>query len=576
MTDGTGQLVIVYNGETYNYRQLREWLDARGHGFRTAGDTEVLLELYREEGPDFVSRLNGIFAFGLWDVDRKTLLIARDRVGIKPMYYWHDPATGDLLFGSDLGVILANPVVPRRIDDTALAEYLHFSYTIAPRTWIRDVRQLEPGQLLVWHEGRIRLQNWYRWLYEPREELASIPAATESLGERLTSAVESSLVSDVPVASFLSGGIDSCAVTALAQKIRQRNGNSIRAFTVRFWQELYDESARARAIARDIGCEHEEVDAQKLPFDRGAVDRIVAGLAEPFGDSSALAVYTLCEAARRFGKVALAGDGGDELFLGYAGMAKQQLAHRLRPVPETVRRLMADALGTPRSTWPRRLQKYLRLSLSSGADLQFEWQRRWRSDELARLLQEDHLIAANPAERFPLVRAHIGEGAHGGLLEQQLRFHIRVDLPSKCLLKVDRMSMAHGFEVRPPILSNEMLDFASELPVQARYRDGRSKEPLRSLSESLSATAACPSPKHGFGFPVDGWMKPSLAARWKEWELSDSLGRLGFRREAVDDLVARYQKTDAIGEAYESRRLASRLYDLLILGVWSQNTGARL
>jgi asparagine synthase (glutamine-hydrolysing) len=326
-----------------------------------------------------------------------------------------------------------------------------------------------------------------------------------------------------------------------------------------------------------LGTEHTEIDAQALTFDRSFIDSYVACLGEPFADSSALAMWTLCQQVRPHVKVALSGDGGDELFLGYSGLHKQRLARRLQALPLSVRRMIAGITQDRRTTMLRRLNKYTRLSMLDGPDILMAWAKRWNDADLRLLLTDDlaQQVDASCEQMAAEIRSIIGDGATGGFAEQQIAFHMHVDLPCDCLYKVDRMSMAHGVEVRVPVLSNSMLSYAQRLPLDLRVHEGRTKEPLRTLANRLSRVAAQPSPKRGFSFPLDSWMRPSLLSYWRDWGLTAALGSIGFSEPAVDHLVGRYHNGNQQDGAYEREWLAAVLFDLLLLGVWVDNTGVR-
>lgn len=571
MMNEDGTIILTYNGEIYNYQDLRRFLVARGHSFRTQGDTEVLVHLYEEYGPRMVEHLDGMFAFGIYDVRAHSLLLARDRIGIKPLYYWHNPVAGELLFASDMSAMLANRAVPRRLNQRALAQFLHFGYVVHPDSWLKQVHQLEPGHTLEWKEGKLKVSKYYEWSYAPQPELASIEKAAAKLRETLTDSVTSHLIADVPLGSFLSGGLDSATVTGLAQQAREKAGGAIDAFTVRFW--TWDESPRARAIAGDLGTRHTVIDAEQLQFDRSFIDSLLDGLGEPFGDTSALAVYLLCQQARPFVKVALSGDGGDELFYGYPGLMKQRLARRFRLAPSPLRRMSASLTAGSSVEFPRRLNKYLRLSLLDDQGVIIDWARRWEWSELHALLGGELFGELFPCqdEPFPEIRSLIGRGETGGFLAQQIRFHMKVVLPCDALVKVDRMSMAHGLEVRVPMLANKMLQYGERLPLSIQLQAKRTKEPLRTLAETLSPTLAQPSPKWGFGFPLDMWMRGKLAQYWREWKLTPVLSKVGFQAAEIDRLVACYAQLNGTAEGYDSRALSMRLFDLMLLAVWIDN-----
>ena len=467
------------------------------------------------------------------------------------------------------------PLVPRdrRMDPGALANFLHFGYVVHPRSWLEGVRQLLPGQYLVWCDGRLTIGSYFRWSYNPDEALGSPGSALAVLRERLEVAVRSHLVADVPLGSFLSGGLDSSTIAGIAQRYVGRPG--LQAYTVQFGDPELDETARATAIAEELGVGHHIVSAQKLPFDRMFLTRFVAALGEPFGDTSALAMWLLCQAARPAVKVALSGDGGDELFLGYSGLRRQRLARRLRVGPAALRRSIAAALPSDGGEFARRLKKYLALSSCDDSDLVIEWARRWSPQSLTELLEPEALQQLYPDSSRPFgeVRDWFDrpEGTEFG--ERQLLFHLLVDLPCDCLFKVDRMSMAHGLEVRVPLLSTSMLEYASLLPLARREDHRRSKEPLRSLAETLAPTLRQPSPKRGFDFPLDGWMRPAAARYWREWGLTDVLIEFGFAKAGLDRLVDSYERLGKAAESFRSRTLSRQVFDLMLVGVWAQDAG---
>ena len=575
MANEDGTVQVVYNGEIYNFAELRRELVARGHTFRTEGDTEVLVHLYEEYGAAMVERLDGMFAFGIYDARRHAMLLARDRIGIKPLYYRWDPTAGSLVFASDLRAMLAHSATPRRLESRALAQYLHFGYVVHPLTWLQGVAQLAPGSLAEWHEGTLRVSQYYAWEYRPDWSLAGAAAAEEALRTRLGACVESHLVADVPLGSFLSGGLDSAAVTALAQLARTARGGSLHSMTFGLEGLPMDESDRARASARSIGTHHTEVEGRALPFSIEAWQHLLEGLTEPFGDNGALSMYVLCREARQQVKVALSGDGGDELFLGYAGLAKQRFARGLKRVPAPLRRALA-ALPAAGPDVTRRSRKYARLSLLDEPGLVVEWARRWEPAALRSLLDPAQHARLFPdgEEPFPEIRELIGAGVTGGFAEQQIRFHMLVDLPCDCLFKVDRMSMLHGLEVRVPMLANDMLAFGAELPLERREAEGRGKQPLRAVAEALVPSLAEPSPKKGFSFPIDAWMQRGLGDLWRDHGIVAALASAGFSTIGLESLIGRYAAgAGTSARSFELRLLANRLYDLTLLGLWLDREG---
>lgn len=571
MASEDGSIVVTYNGEIYNFAELRQWLRGRGHTFRTAGDTEVLIHLYEEEGAALVHALDGMFAFGLYDRRGHRLLLARDRIGIKPLSYASRDGGRSLVFASDTGALLASGLVSRRLDPAALGQFLRLGYAVHPTSWLREARQVEPGEVVQWQGGQMETKRYYQWEYRPRPDLATATIAREQLTGTLAESSERQLVADVPLGSFLSGGLDSSSVAGFAQRARRRSGQTLRSFTVRFGPEEFDESGRARRIAAELGTEHAEVRAETLPFDRATLDRIVDGVGEPFGDTSSLAVYLLCREVRQAVKVALSGDGGDELFNGYKGLRRQLAARRLRFVPSPLRRFASSLIAARRGRWSHRIRRALDLSLAPGdPHLIVEWARRWDESDLRALFTWDmYDEAVRKPDPLAGVYAAIGSAASGGFQGQQIRFHMLVDLPCDNLLKVDRMSMAHGLEVRVPMLSNAMLDYAAALPLAARTRHGRTKEPLRSVAERIVPALREPAPKHGFGFPVRDWLAAGIRDLWREGDLTHVLTRAGFRRTALDTLLGEPDRR----RGTMSPAQAVRLFDLTVLAVWMDRHG---
>ena len=575
MSNEDGTIIVTFNGEIYNYRELRALLKSRGHVFKTEGDTEVLVHMYEEFGSELVRQLDGIFAFCIYDSLKQVALLARDRIGVKPLYYYEDPQREYLIFASDLWGMLAHPLVPRSLNCRALAQYLHFGYAVQPESWLTEVRQVRPGECIVRKDDRSRVFRYYEWTYEADEGLADRGRALQTLKQTLEESVALQMVADAPLGTFLSGGIDSTVVTALAQREREKSGDRIRSCSVKFWTAELDESERARAIASAIGTDHQEIDAIRLPFNRAVMDRVVEAMGEPFGDTSALGVLYLCESVARHLKVTLSGDGGDELFFGYTGLRKQRLAAALRSSPAVARQFLISIAGNMRCDPIRKLKKTCELSLLDNAGLIIEWHRRWDQRELDEAVDRDAIGAApiGGSDCFPEVREIVEGPRPRSLAESQMAFHMHVDLPCDCLFKVDRMSMASGLEVRVPLLSNMMLKFAERLPARVRSSWKRTKEPLRSLGESLCPVLRERFRKRGFSFPLDAWLGGSLAQNWRDWQISSCLALIGFNSASIDAMVREYDEQQRAPSGFRRRSLARRLFDLMVLGLWVERTG---
>ena len=464
LTSSSGRCTISYNGEIYNFRDLRSRLEARGHQFRTQTDTEAILLAYEAWGPDIIAQLNGIFAFALWDARARTLCLARDRFGVKPLYFHDDGET--LRFASEIEAILADPAVERKPAWNGIRSVLALGYASAPDTCFENVRQLEPGRLCVYGSGGPRESAFWRFSLPPPASI-DVAEAGERFDALLDRATARQMVSDVPIGAFLSGGLDS---TRVVEAMRRETAGTIRAFTVGFGGTDFDESPVAAETASRLGLEHH---VEHVEVDLVDTACQVAGLcADPFADSSALAMYHLCRVTAREVKVALAGDGADELLAGYATYAVEPFASPLRALPRwlTAGLLRAVADRVPVQDRPYSLRQVSRRLLLAGVEPPARAHASWRRclfDEDERTLLTDAAFDASRAAPDPIARyadeydrCADGTPALRRMMAADLLFH----LPNDMLVKVDRMSMASGLEVRVPMLDNDFVDFTLGLP----------------------------------------------------------------------------------------------------------------
>ncbi len=514
MVSDCGRYVLVYNGEIYNYRELRAELEAEGESFRSQSDTEVLLRLLRRDGADAVGRLVGMFAFALWDREGRCLWLCRDRLGIKPLYYGE--ADGIFLFGSELKALRAKQGWQPRIDRDALAAFTKFNYVPTPYSIYAGIRKLEPATLLCYTPGDTPKLSRY-WdmagvAAQPRRDITDEEAVREA--ERLlTDAVSRRMVSDVPLGALLSGGIDSATVVALMQRSSDR---PVRTFTIGFKEGGFDEAAHARAVAEHLGTEHTEV-AMSPEHARNIIPRLADWYDEPFADSSALPTRLVSELAQRDVTVALSGDGGDETFLGYNRyQAADALWQRMQRTPAPLRRLAACILG----------------GVSTGI---------W--DSLAGLLPQSRRpsLAGDKAHKLAAaLRESEADGVYWGLVshwqksivlggdrpsvtaatggipdfgERMAYFDTVSYLPDDILAKVDRASMSVSLEARVPLLDHRLVEFAWSLPKRMRLRDGTSKWLLRQVLYRHVPAAIVDRPKSGFAVPIAEWLRGPL----REW-----------------------------------------------------------
>jgi len=484
-----GSVAIVFNGEIYNYRELRQDLVRKGHQFRTTGDTEVIVHLYEERGVECVRDLNGMFAFALWDSRRQRLLLARDPLGEKPLYY---ATVGDrLLFASELKAILRSDSVPRELDASALDDYLAYGYVPAPRTIYASVRKLPSGHRLVVERGREELSRyWHPWSGAQRE--LSEAEAVRELAELLQDAVRLRLRSDVPVGAFLSGGIDSSLVVALAA----REHPGLQTYSVRIKELGFDESPYARLVAERFGTDHHEIDVDVPHLDE--LPMLARHFDEPFADPSAIPTYYVTQAASRHLKVCLSGDGGDELFAGYSQYRRGWLERGLELLPPS-------ALGTVARALPESLPGVGLLTRMSvaGAERHLAMVGLFSREQRRALLQPRYRPSVDDGV-WLLAEAHawpdLDEIEHR-MLADQLSY-----LPEDILVKVDRTAMRNSLEVRVPFLDPRLVHFANSLPLSLKIDGTRQKRLLRRLLVEVGLPELADRPKKGFGIPLKSWL----------------------------------------------------------------------
>jgi asparagine synthase (glutamine-hydrolysing) len=553
--------VVVLNGEIYNFRELRALLEPRGHHFRTLSDTEVIVHAWEEWGEACVGRLRGMFAIALWDARARRLLLARDRVGKKPLYYVHDDER--LLFASELKALLGDPSVKRVVSVEALDDYLTFGAVPAPRTVYAGIHQLPPAHYLVWEAGRVRTVEYW-------DPAAVRPAAPRSESAHLeefesifAEAVRLRLISDVPLGAFLSGGVDSSAVVA---GMAAESGRPVVTTTITFPGSAFDEAAHARTVARALSTDHTEVVVEPSAVD--VLPRLAWHLDEPFADSSAVPSYYVARAARQRVTVALSGDGGDEVFAGYERRYGLNLlearVRRLLPGP-----LRRGVLGPLSACWPKadRLPRPLRwkfflrnLSLSPE-EAYFNDMSLFTPADKRGLLSADFRRNRGGYTPFGAFRAHFDRVRDRDHLSQILYVDLKTYLPNDILVKMDRMAMASSLEVRSPLLDHHVIEFATGLPSDLKYRGGVSKYLLKRYAERRVPRSVIHRPKMGFSIPLADWLRGELRATGEDLLLSDrALGRGYFDTAAVRAMWTRHQG--------RVRDHSHHLWALMMLELW--------
>jgi asparagine synthase (glutamine-hydrolysing) len=554
-----GTVWIVYNGEIYNFQEMRDRLVALGHTFRTNSDTEMIVHAYEQYGTACVQHFRGMFAFAIWDKTRERLLLARDRVGKKPLLY---SIRGEsLIFASEFRAMLAHPDVSREIDPNAIHHYLSFMCVPAPLTAYRDIRKLEPGHLLTWEKGRVSIERYWSLDFTKKIKITEHDAAEETI-RLLREAVRLRMIADVPVGAFLSGGVDSSAVVALMSQLSSR---PVKTFSIGFDDARYDELHHARRVANAFGTEHHEFvvrssAAEVLPL-------LVDHYGEPYADSSAVPTYFVARETRQHVTVALNGDGGDEGFGGYRRYKAMKMSDWLRRAPAPMRKLAARATQSISSTGQRRdllgsAQRFTgaamlprdRAYMNLMCAFDDAAKERMYTREFGRRVGSDDSVAI-------LGRWICDERL--GIVDALLQTDTMTYLPNDLLVKVDIASMAVSLEARSPLLDHQVLEFAASLPPEMKLRRLKTKYILKKALRGLVPQVNLERRKMGFGVPVGEWLRHDLKPMVQQLLLPDRVRSRGILQPAtVDMLVNQHMRNE--------RDWTNQLWTLLMLELWFQ------
>ncbi|MCK7593984.1 asparagine synthase (glutamine-hydrolyzing) [Pseudomarimonas salicorniae] len=549
MLSDDGRVVLVFNGEIYNFRRLRRELEALGQRFRTDSDSEVILAAYLAWGRDAVQRLEGMFAFAIWDGRERRLLLARDRLGKKPLFVReHD---GQLAFASELKSLLALPGFRREVDLGVLPAYFAFGYVPTPRSVFQGVHKLPPGHYAEFDAGGYRQHRYWRPTSTP-VFTGSEAEAEERLAGLLHEAVADRLVADVPFGAFLSGGLDSSVVVALMARQMSR---PVKTFSIGFREARYSELSDARRVATHLATEHHELVVE--PDATAMVERLVWHLDEPFADASALPTYLVSELAAREVKMVLSGDGGDEAFAGYDRYLRLLALERLgalRGPAALALRIGGRLLPGRHGFRLRRIGERLGLGLAD---------RYLSGVALSRPEQTIALIGEAGREGYASLHPLFHRGDVRPLLDRIVEVDLHSYLPDDILVKLDRMSMAASLEGRAPLLDHRVVEFALRLPVGLRVRDGRGKHLLRQVARRWLPAEVLDKPKQGFGIPLDEWFRGPLGGMAADLFASRAFRERGWvHPAAAEDLLARHRGG---GENH-----AESLWQLLCLELWAR------
>ena len=554
-----GDVVIAFNGEIFNHNELRHELEAVGVRFESRCDTEVVLHAFLRWGSACFSRLRGMFAIAFWVQSERRLILARDRMGIKPLYYTeHD---GEIFFGSELKCIFAHPEVPRNICLDGLNCYLSLNYVPAPYTLVEHIRKLLPGHVLEWHNGRGEMRSYLAPQRTP-EPPRSIGEACERLDDLLLRSVREQLVSDVPIGVWLSGGLDSSTILRYAASAAT---SSVRTFSITFKGRSFDESSSIQQLSRHFGSEHTEFDLNETVDLENAIQQFAYYSDEPSADAGALPAWFLSKLSSRQVTVVLTGEGADELFGGYLTYKADRYAAIARKVPAALRRMALGwaaylPVSDEKISFEYKLKRFLEGSLLSPELAHVYWNGTSTEAE-----KRDFFLFADSA---PLCSVLSGMKSGAGL-QRFLDFDQCIYLADDILYKVDRMSMAHSLEARPPFLDPRIVDFAASLPDRYKLRGNTSKYVLRRLMQDKLPQNILRGPKIGFDIPVHDWfrgvLKPLLTETLSEKNIRAT--RL-FRWSAIERLLSDHMERRA--------NLGYHLWGLMVLLLWMKQWNIEL
>ncbi|HYX43146.1 MAG TPA: asparagine synthase (glutamine-hydrolyzing) [Pyrinomonadaceae bacterium] len=564
--DGTA--TIVFNGEIYNYRELQKELTARGHKFQTNSDTEAIIHAYEEYGPACVEHLRGMFAFAIWDARQRKLMLARDRVGKKPLYYAHTSA-GSLVFGSELKSLLAHPEITREINPEALDAYLTFGYVPDPLCILSGVRKLPPGHFLTFADGRLAMTQYWDFRFEQTETAETRQAEDylEELRALLDEAVRIRLIADVPLGAFLSGGVDSSAVVGL---MARHSNQPVKTFSIGFNEDSYNELKYARIAAKYFATDHHEFIV--TPDICQLVDELAWHFDEPFADPSALPTYMVSKLARAHVTVALSGDGGDELFAGYTRYIVEQQRAKFARIPRTVRENVMQPLSQrlPHGAWGRNYLHNVSLDsvdrfLDSVSVFTHLTKRSLYTPDFRAQLKGDGLASAR--FRFLAGRVHTNDP-----LDVLLYLDSKTYLPGDILTKVDRMSMAVSLEARAPLLDHKLIEFVARIPASLKLHGTETKHIFKRAISDFVPAEILHREKQGFGVPIQQWINEQLRAQMHDTLTDERARTRGYvEPRYVAQLLSEHERG--------RRDHATPLWALFMLELWQRifidDAGAR-
>ncbi|CAN5717231.1 MAG: asparagine synthase (glutamine-hydrolyzing) [Pyrinomonadaceae bacterium] len=552
---------IVFNGEIYNYLELREKLEKLGHTFYTSSDTEVIVHAYDRYGADCPKHLRGMFAIAIWDERTQELFLARDRVGKKPLLYAQ--LNDQFIFGSEFAALLLHPGVSHDIEPKALDYYLSFMCVPAPLTAYRAIRKLEPGHTLRWRKGEINIERYWQPDFSHKLKISEKEAGERTL-EVLRDAVRVRLMSEVPLGAFLSGGIDSSAVVAMMSEV---SSEPVKTFSIGFEEQDFSELHHARRIAEHVGADHHEFIVRPNALE--VLPLLVEHYGEPFADSSAIPTYYVARETRKHVTVALNGDGGDESFAGYERYAAMQLAQTYHRLPVMLREsVLEQAVGLIPTSEARRsrirdAKRFLQAASLAKVDRYLRWVSVFDADAKRELYSPSFSRETADIHARELLEPWFVRANGAGIVDAALQADIMTYLPNDLLVKVDIATMAVSLEARSPFLDHHVIEFAASLPEKFKLRNLTTKYLLKRVLKQLLPAANLNRRKMGFGVPIGDWFRGELQPFLRETLLSEkAINRNLFSPSEVRRLVEQHTRSE--------RDYAHQLWTLVMLELWFQ------
>lgn len=553
---------LVFNGEIYNYQELREDLERRGHKLYTKSDTEVVIKLYDELGPDCLGHLRGMFAFAIWDENDRSLFVARDRVGKKPLLYSHQK-NGDLIFGSEFQALLPHPGISREVDLAAIDDYLSFLCVPAPKTAFREIRKLEPAHWLRWRDGKIETQRYWRPDFSKKIDITEAEAIEETT-RILRESTRLRMISEVPLGAFLSGGVDSSTVVAL---MAQESDRPVKTFSIGFEEQDFSELKYARQVAEHVGAEYNEFIVRPNALE--VIPTLVEHYGEPYADSSAIPTYYVARETRKHVTVALNGDGGDESFAGYERYTAMKIAEKYARVPKALRKAFVELpvglLPTSeiKRSRARDAKRFLQAANLPRNERYFRWMSTFNRDSKRDLYTEEFQRSISGNDPVTVLDQWFAAANGSGTLDATMLTDQMTYLPNDLLVKVDIASMANSLEARSPFLDHKVIEFAASLPEGMKMRGFETKSLLKKVAAKLVPREAVYRRKMGFGVPIGSWFRGEMKDFLRGVLLSErSVNRGIVKSEVLVRLVDEHIAAE--------RDNSFQLWTLLMLELWFQ------